>query len=65
MHGVRAMIYMVRPNAAELAEIARMIDDGIVKPVVTTVLPLAEARKVHEISQGGHATGKIVLEVTA
>jgi hypothetical protein len=28
------------------------------------VLPLAEARKAQELSQSGHARGKIVLRVT-
>jgi NADPH:quinone reductase-like Zn-dependent oxidoreductase len=51
----------VQPNAAELAEIATLIDSGKLKPVVETVLPLSEARRAQELNQGGHARGKIVL----
>ena len=33
------------------------------RPVIHTVLPLAEVRQAHVISQTGHARGKIVLQV--
>ena len=61
-YGVRALFYGAHANASDLAEIAQLIDDGKVKPVVETVLPLAEARRAHELSQSGHARGKIVLK---
>jgi len=54
---------MAQPNSAQLTEIARLIDAGRVKPVVSAVIPLADARKAHELSDGGHARGKIVLRV--
>jgi len=54
---------MTQPNSAQLTEIARLIDAGRVKPVVSAVIPLADARKAHELSDGGHARGKIVLRV--
>lgn len=59
--GVRGEAIVRHPDAAQLARIAELIDAGHVKPVVETVLPLAEARRTHEISQAGHAHGKIVL----
>jgi len=34
-----------------------------VKVNVETILPLSEARKAQELSQSGHARGKIVLTV--
>jgi NADPH:quinone reductase-like Zn-dependent oxidoreductase len=60
--GVRALLYRSHPSSPDLAEIARLIDSGQVKPVVETVLPLAETRRAHELSQGGHVRGKIVLK---
>jgi NADPH:quinone reductase-like Zn-dependent oxidoreductase len=56
---------MVRPDAAQLTQIAALIDAGNLKPAVTTVLPLAEAARAHELSQTGHIRGKIVLQVGA
>jgi NADPH:quinone reductase-like Zn-dependent oxidoreductase len=62
-NGVRqAFVFMV-PNASQLAEIAKLVDSGKLKPVVETVLPLSEARRAHELSQTGHTRGKIVLRV--
>jgi NADPH:quinone reductase-like Zn-dependent oxidoreductase len=60
---VRQDSFVVRPNAAQLAQIADLIDSGDVKPVVETVLPLSDARKAQELSQTGHTRGKIVLKV--
>lgn len=54
----------VQPSAAELEEIAGLADTGKLKAVVENVLPLAEARRAHELSQSGHVRGKIVLRVT-
>jgi NADPH:quinone reductase-like Zn-dependent oxidoreductase len=61
--GVRQAFFVVRPNAAELAQISDLIDSDDVKPVVETVLPLSDARKAQELSQAGHTRGKIVLKV--
>jgi NADPH:quinone reductase-like Zn-dependent oxidoreductase len=61
--GVQGAMFMVQPNAAQLAEIAQLIEAGKVRPFVETVLPLREARQAQELSQGGHTRGKIVLEV--
>ena len=63
--GVRASGMMAQANSADLAEIASLIDAGTVKPVVSTVLPLAEARQAHELLEAGHTRGKIVLQVVA
>lgn len=62
-HGVRSKMVGVLPNAAQLSEIAALIDSGKVKPFVETVLPLSEARQAHEMSQSGRTRGKIVLQV--
>jgi NADPH:quinone reductase-like Zn-dependent oxidoreductase len=63
-YGVRALFYGAHASSSDLAEIARLIDSGKVKTVVETVLPLAEARRAHELSESGHARGKIVLKAT-
>jgi NADPH:quinone reductase-like Zn-dependent oxidoreductase len=62
-YGVRALFYGGHASASDLAEIAKLIDEGKVKTVVETILPLAEARRAHELSETGHARGKIVLKV--
>jgi len=62
-HGVRGQGFRARPDAAQLAEIAILIDAGQLKPAITMVLPLAKAAQAHEMSQAGHGRGKIVLQV--
>ena len=61
--GVRSAFVFIQPDKAKLAKLAELIDAGLVRPQVSTVLPLAEARQAHEQSQSGHARGKIVLRV--
>lgn len=60
---LRSAYVFVQPNAAQLGQIAELIDGGHVKPVVETVLPLSEVRQAHILSQSRHARGKIVLRV--
>jgi NADPH:quinone reductase-like Zn-dependent oxidoreductase len=61
--GVRVAIAYVQPSAAQLDEIATLIDSGQLKPCVETVLPLSEVAKAHQLSQSGRTRGKIVLQV--
>ena len=61
--GVRQALIRMAPNSAELTEIAGLVDTGKLKPVVETIMPLSDARQAHELSQMGHARGKIVLRV--
>jgi NADPH:quinone reductase-like Zn-dependent oxidoreductase len=62
-HGVRAALVSTRADTAQLAEIAKLVDAGMVRPIVEAVFPLIEARRAQELSQTGHARGKIVLQV--
>lgn len=61
--GVRAKRVMTQSDGKELAQIAAIIDERKIKPIVTTVLPLADAQKAHEMSETLHTRGKIVLRV--
>lgn len=62
-HGVRQAFVFTQPNSAQLAEIAKLVDGGKLKAIVDTVLPLAEAKKAHQLGERGHTRGKIVLKV--
>jgi NADPH:quinone reductase-like Zn-dependent oxidoreductase len=64
-HSARATMVATHPDAAMLRQIADLIDAGQIRPVINTVLPLAEARTGYDMSQGGHTRGKIVLRVSA
>jgi len=62
-HGVRSAVFWVRADAAQLSEIAALIDSGQVKVHVEAVFPLAQAARAHELSATEHVRGKIVLQV--
>ena len=53
----------VQPNPAQLQELANLADAGTVRPIIDTVLPLADAARAHEMNQTLHTRGKIVLRV--
>src|SRR5580700_4130340 len=51
---VRGAGVIARANTSQLTEIGGLIDAGLVKVNLTTVLPLAEARQAQAGSQSGH-----------
>jgi NADPH:quinone reductase-like Zn-dependent oxidoreductase len=62
-NGVRTAGVFVQPNQGQLEELANLADAGKVRPVIDTVLPLADAAKAHEMNATLHTRGKIVLRV--
>ena len=61
--GVRATMIGVKPDGRRLADIAKIIDQGKLRPLVQAVLPLEQVKKALTLSHGGHVAGKIVLTV--
>jgi NADPH:quinone reductase-like Zn-dependent oxidoreductase len=59
--GVTVAMVAVRPNPNQLAEINRLLESGKLMVRIATLLPLAEAKKAHQMSATGHADGKIIL----
>lgn len=45
----------------EFREVMRLVFDGVFQPVIQEVMPLDDARRAHEILEGGHIFGKLVL----
>jgi NADPH:quinone reductase-like Zn-dependent oxidoreductase len=60
---VRPIWFVVQPNREQLVTIGALIDEGKVRPVIDTVLPLSQARQAYEQGAKGHTRGKIVLRV--
>ncbi|HSM87022.1 MAG TPA: zinc-binding dehydrogenase, partial [Candidatus Limnocylindrales bacterium] len=61
--GARAVNIVMKRSSEELAEIAKLVDQGIVKPRMDKVLPIDEARRAHDLNQTGKTHGKVVLRV--
>ena len=58
-----ATYFVVEPNAAQLAELALLVDEGKVRPVLDSVFPLADARAAFERSMARGKRGKVVLQI--
>ncbi len=59
--GIEARSFMNHVDNDALRQLGQLAEEGTLKVIVETVLPLSEARKAHELSQSGHTRGKIVL----
>ncbi|ORE98390.1 alcohol dehydrogenase [Aurantimonas sp. 22II-16-19i] len=61
--GVTVSTTQVRSSGAQLAELARFLDDETIRVVIDSTYRLADARKAHERAAQGHIQGKIILTV--
>jgi NADPH:quinone reductase-like Zn-dependent oxidoreductase len=61
--GIRAVHVLMRRNAADLAELARLVAKGDLKPRLFTIMTLGQAKEAQELSQTGAARGKVILKV--
>jgi NADPH:quinone reductase-like Zn-dependent oxidoreductase len=61
--GVRSANVVMKRSAADLVELARLVEAGDVKPRMGEVFPLEQAREAQDASKEGRAKGKILLKV--
>ena len=62
-HQIRGASLSSHPDATELAEITKLIDAGKIRPIVTQVLPVADAAKAVAQAETHHTRGKVVLKI--
>src|SRR5436853_424911 len=62
--GVTAVHMVMQPSAADLAEIARLIESDEVRPVIEETVPLEKMPEAMAELQEGHTVGKIAVRVT-
>jgi NADPH:quinone reductase-like Zn-dependent oxidoreductase len=63
--GARGVFFVVEPDRAALAELARLIDAGELRPVVGEVYPLERGREAFEAKRRSGVPGKVVLRVAS
>ncbi len=61
--GIRTVHVMMKRDAADLVELAKLVESGTVKSRLGQTLPLAQAREAQELNEKGKAAGKVVLKV--
>ena len=62
-HQIHGASLSSKPDANELAEITKLIEERKIRPIVTQVLPLSEAMKADEQAATHHTRGKMVLKI--
>lgn len=53
----------VRPCAEDLAQLSRLVDQGVLRVELFRSLPLAEAAEAYRLSREGHVRGKIAVRM--
>ncbi|HEY6581771.1 MAG TPA: NADP-dependent oxidoreductase, partial [Rubrobacter sp.] len=61
--GVHGVYFVVEPDRTVLAELARRIDEGEMRPIVGEVFPLEQGREAFEAKRRPGTPGKVVLRV--
>ncbi len=62
--GVRAVqVVLMKRNAADLAELAKLVDQGQLKPRLGGTMTLAQAKDAQQLSATGKTQGKLILNV--
>jgi len=62
-HRARGVGFLVQPNAAQLSELARLIDESKLRPIVRACYSLEQARTAQQRVEQEHGMGKVVLRV--
>jgi len=61
--GVVTSATQVRASGAQMAQLAELFDQGVLRVAIDSAFPLAAAAKAHERAAEGHLQGKVVLTV--
>jgi NADPH:quinone reductase-like Zn-dependent oxidoreductase len=60
---VRLIFFKINMDNSELEEVAKLVDQGILHPRVSLVMPLTLAREALDLHRLGRSHGKIVLKI--
>jgi alcohol dehydrogenase len=61
--GARCFPINRRPDGETLATLARLVDEGVLRPVIDSVFPLEQIALAHERLETGRCRGKVVVAV--
>jgi alcohol dehydrogenase len=61
--GVRYTFLFMKASGQQLGELTKLIEAGIIKPVVDKVFPFAETNEALAYVESGRAKGKVVVQV--
>lgn len=61
--GIRAVLVVMTRNPSDLADLARLVEKGELKPRLDQAMSLSQAREAQERSETGKVRGKVILKV--
>jgi len=61
--GARSEYWFMRADGEQLAKIADLADNGVVRPTLDRTFRLADVKEALAYSEAGRATGKVVIEI--
>ena len=59
---IRTVVFIQESSRAQLSELARLVDEGQLRPQVGAVYPLARAAEAYSAKAAGGIPGRIVLQ---
>ena len=62
-HNARYEYLFMRADGEQLREISRLVESGVIRPLVDKIFPLEQVRDALAYSESGRATGKVVIQV--
>lgn len=62
-YDVNYQFFLMHASSEQLSIIANLIEEGEIKPVIDKVFPFHDTQKALELSEQGHAQGKIVVKI--
>jgi NADPH:quinone reductase-like Zn-dependent oxidoreductase len=62
-YNARVIQFYMKPDSSELGQIGRLVEDGNVKPRLSKVMSLNEAKAAEDLVQLGHPHGKVILHI--
>jgi NADPH:quinone reductase-like Zn-dependent oxidoreductase len=60
--GARAEVFGASPNSEQMSKLAELVAAGTVHVEIEATFPLEDVARAHELSEGGHVRGKLILE---
>lgn len=60
-HGARYRYLLMKASGEELAILAKLVDEGKLRPIIDRTFAFAEVDKAIAYAEGSHATGKVVI----
>lgn len=60
---IKRAFFIVEPDGRQLIEIGQLLESGVLRPVVDTVLPLSQAPLAYAGGFEKHGRGKLVVAI--